>query len=170
MNSEQSQQTLQTIHAFTQFSDAKAGVLITLLTGAMVFFVSAAQEVFKIPDPSCAIFVWKALVIMGTFLTIAAIASAIISIFPRLEVGQAKSNIFFAHIGQSKTADDYIAKVKSTNPPYSYSEDLLNQIWASSKVAWEKYYYVAWSIRLGLVGLTVLLVPWLINLTSVIFK
>lgn len=168
MDDTHKQSTLNTVHSLTQFSDAKAGALITLLTVALTYFFPAASESMRAYQAdTCWLGLWKILLLLSAFLALAAITLSVLSILPRTNVGQPNSNIFFAHIGRLESAEEYNAKLKAGN--VIYSVDLANQIWASSKIARIKYTLVGNSIRFGIASFSFMATPWLIELAISIF-
>ena len=62
-------------------------------------------------------------------------------ILPRLNVGEARSLIFFAHIAQAYDNPDVFAahSRKHYRDAEGYEGQVLDQIWANARVAWSKH-------------------------------
>ena len=150
---------LEVIKSWILHCDAKAGLV--LATDA-VLFGFATTQVHGIADFLAADYsphLKCLLIFLGLGFVITLFFSSVFSfkaIYPRLNVGEARSNIFFAHIAK-KTNVDFLKEVNSMDNN-AVTQDVQNQIHATSKVAWGKYQNVAISIR-WLIGTGVL---WLI--------
>ena len=130
--------------------DAKAGVLIAaqiaLLTVALPE-LATNRDYLTDNWPLCAGILIE--------IVLSAISSyyGIRCILPRLNVGQRRSLLFFAHIAESfneaSTGPEQFAAEAGPhyNDQAAFDEAILHQIWANSRVAWDKTKDTAYCFR-----------------------
>lgn len=148
MQSSEKWALLQSINDWIKYSDAKAG-LVLAFQGAVVGFFFAQRANFT---DLAVRYGWLAQILFGFGILGLAVSIffAASSVYPRLKVGESKSNIFFAHIGQLPSADDYRRRL--SKPLLPFETEIEEQIWANSVVAWKKYKHVSRSIGIGIVS------------------
>lgn len=143
---------LQGVNEWLRFSDSKAGVIIAFQGVTAGFLISNAKilsEVGKLGG-SCTRFICLFLLVIGAASSLISLLYSFKVVYPRLNIGEPKSRIFFAHIASLKTATDYSKEI--SNKDYDLETDISNQIWANSKVAWRKYKAIHYSMLTAAIG------------------
>lgn len=129
------------INEWIKFADAKAGALISLNGVILGFVVSNLDNIrLIIASETCT----KVLIILGIISLIVSLFFAIKCIFPKLNVGEPQSHIFFEHIAKKYTTAKEFKKY--VDKPIDLNVDLKTQVWANSKVASKKYTAINYSI------------------------
>jgi hypothetical protein len=131
-------QVYSTINEWVRFADAKSG--IALAAHATIFTVAIPPIIqyrayFRENSPFIVAFT------VSTLAALASIFFGIRCVIPRLNVGEARSLIFFAHIAQRYNDSDSFAahSIEHYNNDDSYARQIQDQIWANAKVAWQKH-------------------------------
>ena len=144
MDKEDKKFTLQMVNEWIRFCDSKAGIMLTLQSVILTIIFTLTSIPTPGYNPPFILFV-LGLIIFGVSIVV-----GVNAILPRLEVGAPTSKIFFGHINSHDKAADYVTEVKDGN--YSFEEDVLTQVWANSRVAWEKYELVRTAMLWGVIG------------------
>lgn len=139
--------TYTEINGWIRFSDTKAGVMIatngTILS--IVFSKSIDNANFIINNG----IIFLSLV-FGFLFGLLSIYFAIRCLNPTLEVGEPRSLIYFAHIAKRYTSpNEYnVGVLRGFRDELDATNQISNQVWANSKVAWNKYINVTRATRL----------------------
>jgi len=157
-------QSLWTVYSsildLIKFSDVKAGAVVAvnaILWGLLGFFASKHNQSISFIDNL--LINGPAWVLIAVVLSVISILLALLSVYPRLKVGESPSHIYFAHIAKRvnrhmnqeekiKVRDAFVKEIAlliatQTN----LTEEIANQIWANSLVAWKKYKLISWAIK-----------------------
>ena len=126
------------INEWVRYADAKAG--IALGAHAAVFTIAIPQIVgtksYFLERPAVI-----AVVITALLFAALSVFFGIRCVLPRLKIGEARSLIFFAHIAEGYS--DSGAFRDHAHQHYKdedgFSRQVLDQIWANSRVAWRKH-------------------------------
>jgi hypothetical protein len=147
--------TLQMVNDWVRFCDSKAGTMITF-QGVILTIIFTLTDP---PAPRCEpsfIFFLLGLIIFGV-----SIITGLNAILPRLNVGAPTSKIFFGHIRSFDKVDEYLAEAKDVI--YDFEDDLLTQIWANSRVAWQKYELVRTGLLWGVIGFVLIGISYILK-------
>jgi hypothetical protein len=133
------------INEWIRFSDTKAGAILTAngVIASIVLSKLANSTNFLDIHP-----IFPILLIIGTITTFLSIFFSIICLSPTLKVGdKTNSVLFFANIAERyKTHCDYEKKAHDVlSDEKQATNQIAQQVWANSKVAWKKYKAVAWA-------------------------
>lgn len=129
-----------------RFSDAKAGVLITVYGVIITIVYSNADKVYSaISDNKTLSF----LSIILVLLALISIALCFMTLNPSLKNDNPTSTIYFGHI-KEKYADyeEYHNDVTTKIDSNEFDKQIAEQIFVNSKIAWSKFRNVTWAIRL----------------------
>ena len=140
-------QALQQTQELVRFADTKSGAV---LAAQIAIFAVAAPSTIENYDllltSPCSI--W--LIIACSLSALLSIGLALLVIIPRISVGEPKSLIFFSHIDKAYSSGEAFSS--HAKPYYNDSEEfsnqILEQIWAVSKVAAKKHRLCAISLIL----------------------
>lgn len=153
--------TLDQIHDWIKFSDEKAGLILATDGVLLGFFTSQFKSVKSIIIQGhnwALLTIFCFLVFMIGLCLILSILFAFFVIYPRLNVGESKSLIYFGHI-RTKSECDFVNEFLKADDE-KLENDLITQIYACSKIAWQKYKNTCYSIR----SLIVVIVSWILSL------
>ncbi len=139
-------QIYTTINEWIRFADTKAGVALAahgaVFTVAMPAIMKEKQYFSQHPFLTCNM-------VFCTLCAVVSVFYGIRCILPRLNVGEARSLIFFAHIAQAYDNSDSFAahSRKHFRDADGYEVQVLDQIWANARVAWSKHKDSAFCLR-----------------------
>lgn len=139
-----------TINEWIKFSDTKAAVILGtdgVIAGIILTnFVTIRSMLYKYPGFYILFSAGALAILLSVYFTVRCLN-------PTLDVGEADSLIYFAHISKKfKTSHEYSKEVnKIFNEDSKIEEQINDQIWANSKVAWKKYTAVVWATRLSFI-------------------
>jgi hypothetical protein len=136
--------TYEAINELIRFADTKATAILAVdgvIAGFYFSNVNSIQTIL-VQKP----FAILPLIMATAFLLISSIFAAY-CIAPRLKMNKSNCLIFFCDIAKYKTADNY-GKALENITNEKFEEQLINQIWANSKIATKKYNLVTISISI----------------------
>lgn len=131
----------ETINEWIRFSDTKATAILAINGVITGFYFSNIAELRSIIAQQLIAFI--ALDLVVSTIVISTLCSTF-CIVPRLKIGKKSSLIFFFDIAKNfSTVGDYAEAVNQTlKNDTEIKTQIVNQIWANSKVAFEKYGWV----------------------------
>jgi hypothetical protein len=135
--------TYETINEFIRFADTKAVAIMAtdgVIAGLFFSNISTLQPLLSQNYLSFALFIASVV-----FMLLSAGAAAY-CIFPRLKRNNNECLIFFGDIAKFKTAENYSKAVTKELTDEKIESQLIDQIWANSKIATSKYCAVKVSI------------------------
>lgn len=137
--------TYNAIVNWIQFSDAKAGAI--LATNGVVLGLAFSNFGFLQPILAKSV-VFQLLFLIGGVALYLSLLLCVVCLMPTLAVGEPSSIVFFAHVAkESKKATDYRDAVNKVFIDSKELDQIADQVWAISTVAWKKYRAVGWAIR-----------------------
>lgn len=156
MKTEKLWSILTSTNEWIRFSDTKAGVLLTVYGVILTIVYSNADNVYT------AILNNEVLVYLTIVLVLLALVSMIFSFMtlnPKLKNDNPTSTIYFGHI-KEKYVDylDYYNDIDNKLESDEFDKQIAEQIYVNSKIAWSKFKYVSWAIRLFSISVMLLLV------------
>jgi len=136
-----------TINDWIKFSDTKAGFILAS-NGIMMGLVGSTLKDLILPrfgftDWSHILFSIDILLYILSVLISATLAICVI--YPKLSVNEASSHIYFAHIAKAKAPTYKSELLQLSNE--NFDKEIIDQIFAVSKVCWSKYKRTNYSIR-----------------------
>jgi hypothetical protein len=154
---------LQQINDWVKYSETKASIILTVHGIIITVVYSNSKSVFEALNQSNFLF----------YSTLLYIALSILSIFfsfrcvnPRLKNPNPTSIIYFGHI--AKKFPNFKNYYNHSKPiivdENAFSEQISEQIFINSGIAWKKFVNVSWSLRIFIIGIVVLMVSVLIYL------
>lgn len=146
--------TYQMINDWTKFSDTKAGIIVTVFGLFLTIIYTNSEAVYTAITASLLILI----------LSIICCATSIISIFfaficvnPRLKNKNTKSVFYFGHIAQNNDFSEYRNYSKTILNNENLIEDQLSeQVYVNSTIAWKKFKNVSISIRFSFATISIL--------------
>ena len=126
------------VNDWVKFADAKAG--IALAAHGAIFTIAIPEIVTNRSYflDHCALSVG---IVCGSLAAAVSVFFGLRTIIPRLSVGEPKSLIFFGHI--AKAYSDFesfrVASEQTYGSEDKFNGQILDQIWANSRVAWAKH-------------------------------
>lgn len=137
--------TYDVINGWIKFSDTKAGAILAA-NGAILtiaFSKSIDNKDFILDNQFLLISLS-----LGFLFGLISMIFAILCLGPTLRIGESKSLIYFGHIAQKYDSfNRYKIDVAASFRDESGSIDqITNQVWANSKIAWKKYINVSRAI------------------------
>jgi len=149
------------ISEWVKFSDYKATAIIAInaLLWASLRF-SFADSGTHFPEGGVNAVIQRLADALFLLLSLSSVALALLSIHPTLKIGESPSHIFFAHIAkrvnrhmsdeERKTIrDNFVSEfVSQLENGAGVNNEITQQIWANSLVAWRKYRLISWAIKL----------------------
>ncbi|MDN5285042.1 MAG: hypothetical protein JWR38_1316 [Mucilaginibacter sp.] len=148
-----------------RFSETKATLILTVYGVLLTLIYTNASSVFESLKTSIALLV---MILIYGGLALASIVLAFLCINPILKNKNPNSIIYFGHISKKfRNKAEYQVHAKAIlDDEDKYSEQITEQIYIISKVAWNKYAKVTWSLRLFIASLTWLLITLLVYLIT----
>jgi hypothetical protein len=148
-----------------RFSDTKASIILTVYGIIITIVYSNSVDVFQAISSSKFI---QIICILSAISSLISIYFAFRCINPTLENKNPNSIIYFGHIADRfSNFDEYHQATKDIiNNEERLSTQISEQIYTISKIAWQKYFNVTWSIRLFVLSKVILLIQVLIYLIS----
>lgn len=147
---------------FVKYSEAKAGILITIYGIILTLIYTNANQVYE------AISTNEILLLISVLNVIIALVSlffAIKCVSPQLKNNNPNSIIYFGHIQEKfDNYEDYFKFSKEVIDNDKFDEYIAEQIYINSKVAWKKFKDVTWSIRTFSLNIALLVISLLIYL------
>lgn len=141
-------QTYNAVQDGIRHSDSKAEAVVGIVgvvAGIMLSALASPGSISFGQRPFLFI-----LLILGIISGAAALYFAIRCLSPTLDVGEPTSLLYFGHIAKlHDTAQSYqrsVAKVFVDDS--DILDHLTSEVWANSKIAWKKFMFVTWAIRL----------------------
>jgi len=143
-----------------RYSETKATVILTVYGVLFTILFTNSTSVFQEIGKSC----WLiSLSIISGLLSVSSIFFSFRCIDPILKNPNPKSIIYFGHIAEKfKNYSEYFEHSKqiiSNNE--SFIEQISEQIYVNSKIAWKKFTRVTWSLRLFIANLILILIETL---------
>lgn len=149
------------ISEWVKFSDYKATAIIAInaLLWATLRY-GFADTGTQIPESGVNAVIRQLNDGLFLLLSLSSVALALFSIHPTLKIGESPSHIFFAHIAKrvnrhmsdeekktirDKFVSEFLSQLESG---VGVSDEITQQIWANSLVAWRKYRLISWAIKL----------------------
>lgn len=141
-------QTYNAVQEGIRHSDSKAEAVVGIVgvvAGIMLSALASSGNVSFSQRPLLFI-----LLVLGIISGAAALYFAIRCLSPTLDVGEPTSLLFFGHIAKLyDTAQSYQRALdKAFVNDNDILEHLTSEVWANSKIAWKKFMFVTWAIRL----------------------
>lgn len=153
--------TYQMVNDWTKFSDTKAGILVTVYGVILTIIYSNATEVYNGISSSCIVLILSSICII---LSIISIFFAFQCLNPRLKNNNPKSVLYFGHIAKNKNYNDYFQHSEDVfSDENKTSEQLAEQVYVNSTIAWKKFSNVSLSIRFFFASILVLIIILIIN-------
>lgn len=137
---------LSNTNDWIKYSDTKATILLTLYGVLLTIVYTNAKETLDALTKSNWILFFS---ILSGVCSIVSVLFAFLCINPRLKNENPNSIIYFGHI-QSKfnSASDYRNLANEIiNDDTKYIEEISEQVYTNSNIAWKKFSNVSWSIR-----------------------
>jgi hypothetical protein len=156
-------QILQYNIDWLRFSETKATVILTVYGILLTITYTNAGPVFQAIKDSTFLF-WTTL-IYGA-LTILSVVCAFLSINPSLKNINPNSILYFGHISKKfQDASTYKTHAKSVlDNDDTYTDQIAEQIYINSTIAWKKYRLVTWSLRLFFGSLLTVIISMIVYL------
>lgn len=144
--SEEYWKILQSINDWIKYSDTKATILLTLYSVIITIVYSNAEAVYNSLNSSNSILFSG---VVSVVLAIVSIVFSFLCINPSLKNKNPNSIIYFGHIkAKFETHELYKTEAEEKmNDPEKYTEEISEQIHTNSKIAWQKFSNITWSIR-----------------------
>jgi len=139
---------LNQVHDWIRFSDQKAGLILAtdgVLLGFFTSKITLARSIIAQSQSWVLPTIFCFLVVMIGLCLLLSIVFALRVIYPRLNVGESKSLIYFGHI-HTKSECDFVSEFLKADDD-KLERDVLTQIYACAKIAWQKYENTCYSIR-----------------------
>jgi hypothetical protein len=153
--------TYQMVNDWTKFSDSKAGILVTGYGVILTIIYSNAKEVYSGISSSCTVLMLSSICIL---LSIISIYYAFQCLNPRLKNNNPKSVLYFGHIAKNKNYNAYFKHSEDVfNDENNTSEQLAEQVYVNSTIAWKKFRNVSLSIRFFFASILFLIAILIIN-------
>lgn len=147
-----------------KFSDTKATVVLTVYGIIITLVYTNSSDVLNSIQGSN---ILPVLTILAGFLSTISIIFSFICLSPKLSNNNPSSVIYFGHIQKFKSYQKYLEEYhKVLDMPKDYEEQIAEQVYTTSKIAWRKFYNVSWAIRLLIFTILTLLSEVLIYLSS----
>lgn len=149
-------QILQYNIDWLRFSETKATVILTVYGIILTIAYTNANSVFDAIAKSNFLLI---MTLIYAMLTIASVIFSFLAINPTLKNLNPNSILYFGHISNSfQDAASYKIHTKSIlDDNDRYTDQLADQIYINSKIAWKKYLRVTWSLRLFFCSLIIVL-------------
>ncbi|MFW5700775.1 MAG: Pycsar system effector family protein [Cyclobacteriaceae bacterium] len=156
---------LQYNNEWLRYSETKASVLLTVYGIIITIIYSNANEVFEAINET-SLFLYSS--VFYGLTSIISIFFSFMCINPRLKNENPSSIIYFGHIAKkNKNFSDYSQYSKTIiDNDDKFREQIVEQIFATSGIAWKKFVNVTWSIRLFVFSVIILLVSIAIYLSN----
>ncbi len=152
--------TFQTINEWIRFSDTKASLIISIYGIGITIIYSNSNDIFSALSKSTCllVFIW---ICVG--LCIIALLFAFLSLNPRIDNKNPSSIIYFGHIATNPSANAYKLKSESIfdNDDLVFDQ-LSEQVHTNSQIAWKKFKFVTYSLRIFFVNIVFILITLLI--------
>lgn len=148
---------LQQNNEWLRYSETKASILLTVYGIIITIIYSNAKEVYEAINESNLLLITS--IIFG-IVSIISIYFSFKCINPRLKNDNPTSIIYFGHISKkNKNYEDYLQYSKAIiNNDDKFCEQVAEQIFVNSGIAWKKFVNVTWSIRLFILSVVMLIV------------
>jgi len=139
-----------------RFSETKATMLLTVYGILFTIAYTNSTQVFESLTDS----IWITFLVFFYGITsLISIAFAFLCVNPSLKTGPATSIIYFGHIYQDLSQIVYKKRAKEIiDDEEKLTDQITEQIYVISKIAWVKYRNVGWSIRFFIVSLVIMLI------------
>ncbi|MDG3546260.1 Pycsar system effector family protein [Methanobacterium formicicum] len=148
-----------TVNEWIKFSDTKAAVVLATNGVILSLFFSNIFNYIKIEQLTILIII---LIIIGTTAGLFSIIFAILCLVPNTNNYKLKSLIFFGDIAKFESPEKYSDEVgkKLFN---DLKRQISQEIWINSRIASNKYDNVSYSIKLLLISILFLIMPFVIK-------
>lgn len=156
---------LQYNSEWLKFSDTKASIILTVYGIIITIIYSNSVDVYEAISSSKFI---QILCILSAISSLISIYFAFKCINPTLENKNPNSIIYFGHIAEKfSTYEEYHKATEDIiDDELKLKNQISEQIYTNSKIAWKKYFNVSWSIRLFVLTIVLLLIQIIIYLIS----
>ncbi|SDP86407.1 hypothetical protein SAMN05428975_3127 [Mucilaginibacter sp. OK268] len=160
---------LQTNIEWLRFSETKATLVLTVYGVLFTLIYTNSTAVFTSVSASGWL-LFMVFVYVGFALT--SIGFAFLCINPILQNKNPNSIIYFGHISKKfKNKREYMDFAKTIlDDEEKYADQITEQIYVISKVAWNKYVKVTWALRFFIGGLAWLLLILIVYLIQTLHK
>jgi len=134
---------------YIALADAKAGVLIGVFSALLSVGISKGDKIFTSPVNQwsvldyCVLLDWSAFILGITF--------ALLVVWPKTPTCKKKGFISWVHIAAYKEVDSYLKDILSSGEA-EISGQLCELNYDLSHVCKRKYFWLAWSFKLGFSG------------------
>lgn len=158
-------QILQLNIEWLRFSETKATLILTVYGILFTLIYTNSNAVFESVVNSTWV---MAMVLIFGAISLTSIILAFLCINPILKNKNPNSIIYFGHISKKfRNQGQYKAFAKSVlDDEEAYSDQITEQIYVISKVAWKKYWMVTWSLRFFVCSIAFLLLILMVYLTT----
>lgn len=149
--------TLQLNLEWVRFSDQKAGVIMSVYGIILTLIYSNSTSISKaIASSKFQIFMVILICICSTI----SIVLSFLCLNPQLKNENPQSMIYFGHIATKNSKfEDYILHSKTIiEDEKKIAEQIAEQIFVNSTVAWKKFQNVTWSFRFFFISLVLILI------------
>ena len=143
------------INEWIRFADAKAGALLAANALILVSAVAAFKDHKQVFNDHMWLTVFG---VLGLGSLIASAICCLWCIFPRIRMAEGTSPIFFGHISQHSSPDDYQKKAGVLGDEDQEFAEISDQVWRNAKIAHYKHVWIAFGVAAFAVGLIVSLV------------
>lgn len=145
-----------TVNQWINHADAKAGAILAAIGVFFGFIISNLKVIAGFISTSNW---WLLFSCISIILLVAATCFALRGVMPRLKVDEPSSVIYFNHIAQFAHADYKERATSMLGGSNKMQSELIDQIWANSRVVQKKYFYVGYSIRFFIAAVAFSLIP-----------
>ncbi len=143
------------ISGYIGLADAKAGVLIAILSALLSFEISKHEEMFRIVVGQ-----WRGIeylsLMCSAFLS-GAIVCALLVVWPRTLISNRRGLVSWVHIAGYNKVDDYLKDFLLAD-----EEQIISQIcelnFNLSLICKRKYFWLSWAFKIGGFGVIALLI------------
>lgn len=147
-----------------KFSDTKASIILTVYGIIITIIYSNSNDIFTAINTSKPLLI---LSIICALMSLVSIFFSFMCINPNLKNPNPNSIIYFGHIATKYDSfDAYHEEFLRVNSNDQISEQINEQIYTNSKIAWKKFFHVSWSIRFFVLTIAILLIQVIIYLST----
>lgn len=132
---------------YISLADAKAGVLIGVFSALLSVGISKGSNILALPIKQWSVLDYFVLVDWAAF--VLGIVFALFVVWPKIPTSKKKGFVSWVHIAAYKGVDSYLKDILSSNDA-EISGQLCELNYDLSHVCKRKYFWLAWSFRLGL--------------------
>lgn len=146
-----------------KFSEAKAIFLITIYGVILTITYTNAKDLYPVLNKSILLSIFT---FFASLFAITSLAYCFFALNPVLKNDNPNSIVYFGHIKEKfKTSKEYVEYAgKILSNKEKLIENVADQVYQTSKIAWRKFSFVSWAIRFFLVTISILIIEIIIYL------